>query len=474
MVMVPTIQVPVAAPFSAGVGVEVQVGESSAGCVEVPVGGEMRRRWNPTEADKYMLEMSHSQNAFPSAPMRNELAHRLGIEPRQVQVWFQNRRQKERAKSSKDKAAGEATSEKAVGTHAKACAALGRPAPLRESVSPPPSTTSDVPHSPSPLSLPTLPPPLAAPPLPPMLNPLSLPTHHQPPLGLYAPPLPPNPYAAFGNCASFLALQQLPQTHQLMFRTDNRFAAEPGPAMISAPFKPTPDGAMAIAGGRAAFPEQRTVERPAVCHDPFMTASELTLRAALGHPNHIWGLTRHSGEPGPTRHSPGAKAVQLPPDRSVPSSDSTRSTHSPVSESRGIRKKNPPANRLLGVVRHLHTRPHCPASALEQALMLATASPHARHSKPSCALRPPAPRTDCSSACVSRLPSQWTDGPSQWRRSRSSRAASPEAGYRVQARPRSYARSTIVASHEAGYRVQARSRSSLVAPPDALTLRAPP
>ena len=66
----------------------------------MPESGEVRRRWSPSEAEKHMLEMSYNKDAFPSAVMRAELARCLSIEPRQVQVWFQNRRQKERAKTN--------------------------------------------------------------------------------------------------------------------------------------------------------------------------------------------------------------------------------------------------------------------------------------------------------------------------------------------------------------------------------------
>jgi len=61
---------------------------------------ENRRRWAPSESDKTMLEKSYGVDPFPSAAVRSELASELSIAPRQVQVWFQNRRQKERAKNN--------------------------------------------------------------------------------------------------------------------------------------------------------------------------------------------------------------------------------------------------------------------------------------------------------------------------------------------------------------------------------------
>jgi len=67
-------------------------------------GGENRRRWAPSESDKTLLEERYGVDPFPSAAVRTELAARLNIAPRQVQVWFQNRRQKERAKNNAQKA----------------------------------------------------------------------------------------------------------------------------------------------------------------------------------------------------------------------------------------------------------------------------------------------------------------------------------------------------------------------------------
>jgi len=51
-------------------------------------------RWTPSEAQLGMLEACYSINAYPSHDTRTHVAVSLGIEPRQVQVWFQNRRQK--------------------------------------------------------------------------------------------------------------------------------------------------------------------------------------------------------------------------------------------------------------------------------------------------------------------------------------------------------------------------------------------
>ena len=53
-----------------------------------------RTRWAPSDAQRLTLENSYANSAFPDLAARQALANDLSIEARQVQVWFQNRRQK--------------------------------------------------------------------------------------------------------------------------------------------------------------------------------------------------------------------------------------------------------------------------------------------------------------------------------------------------------------------------------------------
>ena len=51
-----------------------------------------------------LLEVVFSADSFPTFTVRAQLASQLGIDPRQVQIWFQNRRQRERSKMGKSPA----------------------------------------------------------------------------------------------------------------------------------------------------------------------------------------------------------------------------------------------------------------------------------------------------------------------------------------------------------------------------------
>jgi len=53
-------------------------------------------RWNINRSALYVLEQVFDLEKFPSHHMRQRLAADLAVTPRQVQVWFQNRRQRER------------------------------------------------------------------------------------------------------------------------------------------------------------------------------------------------------------------------------------------------------------------------------------------------------------------------------------------------------------------------------------------
>lgn len=63
--------------------------------------GKVRRpRWTPSEDAKALLETIFLADSFPTFAVRQQLAGQLGIDSRQVQIWFQNRRQRERGKGS--------------------------------------------------------------------------------------------------------------------------------------------------------------------------------------------------------------------------------------------------------------------------------------------------------------------------------------------------------------------------------------
>ena len=51
-------------------------------------------RWTPTQMQIDYLETEYAGNHYPTQEHRTTIAHSIGIDPRQVQVWFQNRRQK--------------------------------------------------------------------------------------------------------------------------------------------------------------------------------------------------------------------------------------------------------------------------------------------------------------------------------------------------------------------------------------------
>ena len=64
-----------------------------------------RPRWTPSEDAKALLETIFSADSFPTFSVRNQLAQQLCIDSRQVQIWFQNRRQRERLKTGSQAAA---------------------------------------------------------------------------------------------------------------------------------------------------------------------------------------------------------------------------------------------------------------------------------------------------------------------------------------------------------------------------------
>lgn len=53
-------------------------------------------RWRIADTSKEVLEQEFRRERFPSASSRLKLAESLDVEPRRIQVWFQNRRQRDR------------------------------------------------------------------------------------------------------------------------------------------------------------------------------------------------------------------------------------------------------------------------------------------------------------------------------------------------------------------------------------------
>ncbi|KAI7879015.1 homeobox, partial [Lichtheimia hyalospora FSU 10163] len=58
---------------------------------------DKRKRATPEQLA--VLNKVFSQTSFPSTEMRLQLGKQLGMKPRTVQIWFQNRRQALRTRS---------------------------------------------------------------------------------------------------------------------------------------------------------------------------------------------------------------------------------------------------------------------------------------------------------------------------------------------------------------------------------------
>jgi len=58
-------------------------------------------RWHITPEEQAKLEAAYLASPFPAAQLRASLAAQLQVSHRRIQVWFQNKRQKERKKMSK-------------------------------------------------------------------------------------------------------------------------------------------------------------------------------------------------------------------------------------------------------------------------------------------------------------------------------------------------------------------------------------
>lgn len=57
---------------------------------------DTKKRIRTTPEQLRLLEKTYEQEKIPSQTLREELAQKLGMTPRRVQVWFQNKRAKER------------------------------------------------------------------------------------------------------------------------------------------------------------------------------------------------------------------------------------------------------------------------------------------------------------------------------------------------------------------------------------------
>jgi hypothetical protein len=81
-------------------------------------------RWRIADTSKEVLEQEFRRERFPSATSRLKLAESLDVEPRRIQVWFQNRRQRDRGPSSD-------TPDMASTDSSSICSESSAPLPLR-------------------------------------------------------------------------------------------------------------------------------------------------------------------------------------------------------------------------------------------------------------------------------------------------------------------------------------------------------
>ena len=157
-------------------------GSSSPQSKASPKGGGASKRWRITPKALELLECVYAQEACPSTATRDVLALQLGATPRQVQVWFQNKRQRRAGKAKREQeAANGLTSSGVQDSHY-------------------PTQTSPLPSVPETVStaalfdLPTLAPGAAPPPASAPTDPQQ--NHQQPSLSVYVPPSPEGAVAA--------------------------------------------------------------------------------------------------------------------------------------------------------------------------------------------------------------------------------------------------------------------------------------
>lgn len=63
---------------------------SGMGAIDSPT------RWHISRAQRRVLERTYKKHPYPVLPLREQLGRELNVTPRQVQIWFQNRRQRAR------------------------------------------------------------------------------------------------------------------------------------------------------------------------------------------------------------------------------------------------------------------------------------------------------------------------------------------------------------------------------------------
>lgn len=63
---------------------------------------EQSQRWVPEPGDVELLERVFELEKWPGRELRHQLAERLHVRPRQVQVWFQNKRQRTKSSQPED------------------------------------------------------------------------------------------------------------------------------------------------------------------------------------------------------------------------------------------------------------------------------------------------------------------------------------------------------------------------------------
>ena len=64
------------------------------------------QRWSPSDAAKHLLEATFVTCQFPGLEARDQLAAEIGCTNRQIQVWFQNRRQRDQKDFVRPRSAG--------------------------------------------------------------------------------------------------------------------------------------------------------------------------------------------------------------------------------------------------------------------------------------------------------------------------------------------------------------------------------
>jgi len=70
--------------------------------------GTYKRRWNPSPTATVLLETIFAADSFPSVSVRNQIAVQLDIPARQIQIWYQNRRQRAKREATERTAVVEA------------------------------------------------------------------------------------------------------------------------------------------------------------------------------------------------------------------------------------------------------------------------------------------------------------------------------------------------------------------------------